>query len=407
MADFKRMQNICLQNSELSSSIVDEYLIYYAASRNRLDKEMDQRLARFRHIKRKFQPEWINMLKSQYITHRIFKENGLIKKYLNHSEIRGLDKSKLEYLQYQANNPWKFAFSMIAANPAEDFYKMEDVFRGNSFLLYSLGITKTLTEHAAYIWFTLLSFNGECWQSFGPIGAYKSFEPDDIFFFATELNPRIEHDQDLLRDLEKNPVPYMLLLAGANYPPTFHQKDQLVQAISWYDQDDFNAGALEKHFKIEYAHEVYRLTLKKWGKHPHFCTVYYDETKKILLLSSMTDRGYTALAKRLIDYGYDLSDEPDIRINPSMLITAQDILKKKIQLNAYDDLFPVEISEKKNEDIKKINNLMELVMPEINAGRDPDIKSLSRKAGVDENTALEMVKIVMQQLKDLPGKPKN
>jgi len=29
----------------------------------------------------------------------------------------------------------------------------------------------------------------------------------DIFFFATELNPHIEHDQDLLRDLEKNPVP--------------------------------------------------------------------------------------------------------------------------------------------------------------------------------------------------------
>ena len=168
----------------------------------------------------------------------------------------------------------------------------------------------------------------------------------------------------------------MLLLAGANYPPTFHQEDQLVQATSWYNQDDFNAGALEKHFKIEYAHEVYRLTLKKWGKHPHFCTVYYDETKKILLLSSMTDRGYTALAKRLIDYGYDLSDEPDIRINPSMLITAQDILKKKIQLNAYDDLFPVEISKKKNEDIKKINNLMELVMPEINAGVNFSILSL-------------------------------
>jgi len=285
---------------------------------------------------------------------------------------------------------------MITANPAEDFYEMEDVFRENSFLLYSPGITKTLTEHAVFTWFNLLSFNGECWQSFGPIGAYKSFEPDDIFFFATELNPHIEHDQDLLRDLEKNPVPYMLLLAGESYPPTFHQKDQLVQATSWYNQGDFNAGALEKHFKIEYAHDVYRLTLKKWGKHPHFCTVYYDETKKILLLSSMTDRGYTTLAKRLIEYGYDLSEEPDIRINPSMLITAQDILKRKIQLNAYDDLFPVKISENETEVNKKLNNLLELVMPEINTGRDPDIKSMARKAGVDENTALDLVKIVMQ-----------
>lgn len=35
-------------------------------------------------------------------------------------------------------------------------------------------------------------------------------------------------------------------------------------------------------------------------------------------------------------------------------------------------------------------------MPEINTGRDPDIKSMARKAGVDENTALDLVKIVMQ-----------
>jgi len=406
MTDFKYLKDICHQNSELTSSLIDEYLIYYAARRNRLDREMDQRLARFRHLKSKLQPGWINMLKSQYITHRIFKENGLINKYLNHSEIRGLDKYKREYLQYQASHPWRFAFSVITANPAEDFYEMSDVFSENSFLLYSPGVTNTLNQHSVAMWLNLISSNRKCWQSFGPIGAYKSFEPDDIFFFATELNPRIEHDQDLLMDLEKNPVPYMMLLVGANYPPTFHQKDQQVQAISWYDQDDFDAAALKKDFKIEYAHKVYRLTLKKRGEHPHFCTAYYDETKKILLLSSMTDRGYVALANRLNDYGYDLSKEPDIRINPSMHITAQDILKKKIQLNAYDDLFPVKISEKENEGIKKINNLLELVMPEINAGRKPDIQSMARKAGVDENTALELVRKVLRQIEGMPGKPK-
>jgi len=403
MVDYKYLNDICCQNSELTSSLIDEYLIYYAAGRNRLDKEMDQRLDRFRHLKSKFQPGWINMLKSQYITHRIFKEKGLINKYLNHSEIRGLDKSKRDYLQYQVSHPWKFAFSVITSNPAQDFYEMEDVFRGNSFLLYSPGVTKTLDQQSVELWLNLISFNGECWQSFGPIGAYKSFDPDDIFFFATELNPRIEHDQNLLIDLEKNPVPYMMLLVGANYPATFHKKDQLVQTISWYFQDDFDAGALEKDFKIEYAHEVYRLTLKKWGKPPHFCTVFYDETKKTLLLSSMTDRGYTMLTKRIIDCGFEIPKEPDIRVHPAMLITTQDILKKKVQLNAYDDLFPVQISEKENEINKKINHLLELVMPEINAGKEPDIATMAQKAGVDEKTAMELVKMVMQKLKELPG----
>jgi len=95
---------------------------------------------------------------------------------------------------------------------------MEDVFSDQEFLLYSPGVTKTLEDQSIILWFNLISFNGACWQSFGPIGTYKSFEPDDIFFFATELNPEIADEQELLANLEENPIPYMMLLSGGNYP---------------------------------------------------------------------------------------------------------------------------------------------------------------------------------------------
>lgn len=398
MIDFQYLENICQKNSEMSRSLVDEFLIYYAAQREKLDREMDQRLARYRHITRKFQQSWVNMLKAQYIAHRIFKEVGLIKKYLNHSELQRLDGAGRNYIEHQSTHPWRFSFSVITNVPAEDFYEMEDVFTGDPILLYSPGVTTILDEQLVVLWFNLISFNGACWQSFGPIGAYQSFESDDIFFFATELNPQIESEEDLVADVEKNPIPYMMLLAGGAFPPVFHKNDQIVQAIAEYNQDAFDVGSLEKDFKVEFAQAVYRLTLKRWGEYPHFSAAYYDETKKVLHLSAMTDRGFSALAHRLNLYGFDLWEEPDLRVNPSMLRLAQDILKKKIELNPDDALFTVKTPEKKQEKIDKLNHLLKLVLPEINAGREPDIEAMARKVGVDVKTAREVVGKVIKKL---------
>ena len=189
MTDFKDLKAICRENSEMCRSLVEEFLVYYAARNEKLDKEMNERLVRYRHITREFQEGWVNMLKMQYIAHRIFKKDGPIKKYLNHSALKHLGAPERRYLERQAEHPWRFSFSVITGHPAEHFYTMEDVFTGDSFLLHSPGVTKTLMEQQAALWFNLVGYNGACWQSFGPIGAYQSFQPDDIFFFATELHP--------------------------------------------------------------------------------------------------------------------------------------------------------------------------------------------------------------------------
>ena len=98
----------------------------------------------------------------------------------------------------------------------------------------------------------LIGFNGMCWQSYGPIGAYKGFEPDDIFFFAAELRPDIEDETDIMEDIENNPIPYLMLLCGANYPLIFHRKDQVVQVISEFDLEKINTAEIRQRFKMEY-----------------------------------------------------------------------------------------------------------------------------------------------------------
>ena len=83
---------------------------------------MGRRLARFQRVK-KFQPKWINMIKAQYIVHRIFKDNGLIKKYLNHQAIKDLPEEQQIFLQLQSAEPWRYSFAEITANPEKDFRK--------------------------------------------------------------------------------------------------------------------------------------------------------------------------------------------------------------------------------------------------------------------------------------------
>lgn len=83
---------------------------------------MNRKFALCQHITKEFHNEWLNKLKAQYIAHKIFKKDGLIKSYLNHSVLRRLNQKEMKYLGFQAEHPWRFSFSVILDNPAENYY---------------------------------------------------------------------------------------------------------------------------------------------------------------------------------------------------------------------------------------------------------------------------------------------
>jgi len=397
MKEYEQIKRKCDENSRISKRVVDEYLIYYAAARNNLESRMIREFDAYRHITKQLKIEWLNMMKSQFIAHEIFKEEGLIGPYLNHAELKRINKEEREYLEFQFAHPWRFSFSIVKENPEKDLYLMEDVFDSEEFLLFSPGITTTLQEQAVILWFNLIGYNGSCYQSYGPIGAYKSFEPDDIFFFATELNPDISDEDDLLSDIKNNPIPYMMLISGANYPLVANKNDQIVHVLAEYDMENMDTGSMKDSFITEYNRGVYRLSLNKWNEHPHFSQAYFDETNKSVLISSMTDRGFKALVNGLNKYGYDFSDEPLVRVNLTMLRTASEILRRNIDLLKYEKLFSKLSTPEEKEKLDKLNLLLEYLILDINAGREPDIASLASKAGVDIEVAKKLVSQIMKK----------
>jgi len=106
-------------------------------------------IAPYRQVTKTFQPSWIGMIKAQYIGHRVFKKDGLIKKYLNHATVKALTPVEQDYLKRQSEFPWRYSYSAIIANRAPIFMKWR-TFSSGTLFTYSPSISKTF-RRARYL----------------------------------------------------------------------------------------------------------------------------------------------------------------------------------------------------------------------------------------------------------------
>jgi hypothetical protein len=402
--NYDTLRTVCNETTALSRTVIDEFLMYYAAQREGLEKEMDRLLLPFRQVTKNFQPGLLGMIKAQYIGQRIFKKDGLIKKYLNHAAIKALTPAEQDYLKRQSEFPWRYSYSIITDNPAPDFYQMEDVFNLEPYLLYSPSISKTLSEGPVSIWFNLIGFNGACWQTFGPVISFRGFEPDDIFFFGTEVNPKIETEEELIADIDKNPIPYTMLVNGSQYPTIMNGDDQILQLVSEHQIESLAINSLRTDFTIEYSQGIYRLKPRSWTEPPHFAAGYYAEEDQRLLLTALTDRGFQALVILLNKHGFNLWTEPDIRVNLSMLTSIKTILRKDLQLNPYEKYFTIQSDPSEQESLTRLNHFLSMALPYINSGQEPDMQALANEAGIDIETAQELFSNSLKRIKTLKAK---
>jgi hypothetical protein len=402
MTDYKSAKKACDRNSRISERVIDGFLLYYAAAKNRLAEEMEQLFVKYRHITDTLPEDVTNRMKAQYIIYRVFKEGGTISSLLGHTAVKQLDNEALEFLEFHARNPWRFSFTTLLGSPATNFHIMEDVFTGEELLLYSPGVTKTNSESRPQLWFNLISWNGECWQSFGPIGAYSSFSADDIFFFASEVDSRIEDEESLILNVARNPLPYMMLVSGGNMPVIMSKGHQLINNISEYGMDIPDTRKLAPYFKAEFSSSVFRFSLKGWSEHPHFAQAFYDESIGVMQVSASTDEGFRVITDQFNKLGYPMSSESDIRVTTPMVITASKILRKKINLLRYESLFTEKTTPEQQESLDGINRFLSLILKDVNEGKVPDIALFAAAAGIDP----EQAKAIYEQVKDIPGKPK-
>ncbi|MFO8001935.1 MAG: hypothetical protein R6U46_11875 [Marinilabilia sp.] len=403
MEDFQNLTDVCKENRRLAGTVVDNFLLEYSDFQDRTARDMDRRLKAFAEVAKEIPEEYVNMLRAQYMAHRIFRKNGLLKKYLNHRDLKELPAEERTYLEKQLANPWRFSFAIIQNQPADDFFEMWDVFSDQNYLLYSPGMATTLKERSPILWLNLIAFNGHCWETYGPIIGYEGFTPDDVFFFATELRPgkNFETDEEIYEDMETDPVPYMMLMTGATYPLTFNGDDAILNLVAEYETGSFDPYQLKETFEVVESDGVFRLLPGEAEEGFPFSAAYYDEDQGMILLYSMTDSGFETLVDSLNRTGFDFSKEADIRLTMAMMTTAGKILGRTIELNPYEELFAGDVDEDEEEEselLERTNHFLSLVIEDLNEGREPNVGESAAQAGIEIDAAQEIYNDVVEKI---------
>jgi hypothetical protein len=403
MSQYAEIVKRCQENSAISLEVVDEFLINYAADMDRIDLEFEAAVKKHPTASGQLKRPDLNLMKSGFIAHRIFQPGGLIHKYLKHSAIRNLSAEEYDFLEFQRDHPWRYSFAEIIDSPEKNLHQMVDVFSNEVYMLYSPGMAKTYQEQKRTGWLNLIGFNGICWQTFSCMFSFRNFQPDDIFFFATELNQSIEDDDDLIHELARNPFPFLMLFTGAEIPGIKHKNHDIKRCLSNDPLPAFHTVGFEMDFTLGWNNGVYRLKHKKLGDFPHFAHAYYDEEKQLMMRSTMTEYSFAVLTKSLKKAGYALEEEPDIIVSVLMLTNAGNILEKKIEIDPYEHLFytPNDEDQKNSEVIDKMNHFIQKITPHLNEGTKYDIKALAEEAGLSLEEAKNIVKVMKNKIRQL------
>ncbi|MCB9246978.1 MAG: hypothetical protein H6606_11190 [Flavobacteriales bacterium] len=398
MTDFTKLKAHCTVHSKKSSRVNDNFLMDFLAPKDQMSKNIDRALRRYKHIVEQMPRDFFPTVSAEYIIGKGVVKDGLINKYMDHPHIRRLDPEDREFLEFQQQNPWRYVFGRIADRPEREFFVLRDEFRDDEYLLYSPSMEaycKAGHEHSLY--FLLLGFNGACWQTYGLIAPYRSFDAGDVFVYGTEVFPEIEDDESFMDAVHRDPMPFFMLSVGQELPIVMNGEDEIRHYVSETEIPEFDSNKLSPNFTVQWNENVYRLSIKKWSQFPHYASAYYNEETDELCRYALTKRAFDSLSRKLIDCGLDLTPQEDYSLGLSMQQTIEKILKRKIRVNDYEAYFP-EMPESTAQDvhIEQMNAFLNELIPYINSGKTPDIPALANAYSID----VESAKSIYKNLKD-------
>ncbi len=193
----------------------------------------------------------------------------------------------------------------------------------------------------------------------------------------------------------------MMLASGMEVPVSVSGIHKLRQLVAVDKIAGIATGKLKETFFVQWNANIYRISHKDWSGPPHFASACFNEPSGELSRYALTEEGFRELTRMLIASGLHIDWKEDYSVGMSMLVTMQEILKKKINLNEYETLFPEkETNPMSQEELNGLNGFLNLLLPYINAGTQPNLEILARQAGIEPETAHSLY----QQLKSKFGK---
>lgn len=399
MHNFTKLLYTCEKSSGLMRTTIDQTLLPIAMEDRRFHSTFVERIkTEYPSFAEEMPGNWRNALGEQYAVAQLFGSKGLVKDYLEHRRVKQLSARERGFLTEQLQAPWEFVFMRSVDDLGNDFFEMKDLISEETFLLYSPGVSRYEAETSMSMYFALRNYNGLCYQTYGPILYFRGLPIFDVLFFASQLDGTIDDYDKLGERIQEDPLPFMALMLGSEYPTTVHKSDPLVLCRSQIHLPSADLAALERNFLMQEKDGVHELRLKHWNKHPHFAICYYDSAKKIFLASSLTMRGYEKLVDTLASFDIHLPETPETLVTPAGHSLVQKLLGREVATNPYATLFEEKVSPETQAHLDDANRFLALLFSAQNSGEEYDLQELAEEAGITEETAQELSALVEKSL---------
>lgn len=401
MTDFKDIQRVCENSRELSDLLIGDFLLPYCDRKEGCSKRFIKELRTYNHVINEMPEEWPLILISQYIAHRLFRKGGYGAKYINRPEIISRGPDQLAYMMEQVAAPWRFRFCRVIGNPSPRFYTMIDVLTEETFLLYSPGLVDINKLGGQPLLFFLTSFNGRCWETYGTLVYMKGLQDFDLLFYARMLNPKCNSNADIMRMIDLNPLPFMMLFSQSEIPPVYSKKHLMALCKSDCVVKAFDPDSLSNRFFITKKNQMVRLELKRWADPPHIAQAIYNRKTNRIILTSSTFAAYKKLAEVLWNSGLSVPAVPEEMVTPVMLNAVSKILNKKPDMNPWEDIFIEKLSPSEQAHMDRVNKFLNIFIELHNSGKTPDIPQLAEQACIDPGEAEDLAKHILQRIEKM------
>lgn len=394
-SDLKAILETCNETSKVLGS-VEEDVVMWAVHKEKVLSAYNRLLRKKSALVEKFPERWLGMTASQVAAGQVFTHPKRTRKYL-HNFRDELRPEEVALLQYFIQEPWFYSVLILEDILEMDFFTVVDVENRDRYLLYSQSV-REVSRTGARLYLTLLFYNGECYQTFGPLHYYRGFQPYDFEYFAKLLSPLFYLENGLSATIANNPTPFLLLDVSTETPPVAH-KDKLVQICSQeFPLADFDAQRYSKDFEIESKHAVVRCKLKGEDNPFRSAAAFYDGTKKKLFVRATQLDLYRKIRDILAE-NIPLPEDPYWFASMNMKMTANEVLDKDIPATSYVDMFEEDqkpLSPEEKRQLDTFNALLQDLSLRRNEGVHYRLEDLAEKHGVDLETARQAEEIYDQ-----------
>jgi len=389
----KSIRNLCGKTSDVLAS-VEEQVLLWSVRKEKVLGAYNSFMRKKRSLSGELPERWHNMSSSQAAAGKVFCYPARLRKFL-HGSRDLLNAEQKQLLQEYIEEPWTYCAGFLKEALENDFYVLVDTENGEEMLLYSPAI-QNLYRSGARMYLMLLFFNGQCWQTFGPIHYYRGFQPYDFHYFAKQLSPQLYQANGLSATIANNPAAFMLLDVGTENPPFAHGDSILQICAHELSVQSFDPQRYRKHFEIEAKDDVLRCTLTGADNPLKNAAVFFDGGRKKLTVRATRIDLYHRIRDILLR-DFPLPEEPYWLASMNMYVVTSKILGKEIPANEYVEMFEAEeepFSAEKQEHFDRLNAVLAEISRCRNQGIPYSPEQLAHKFGTDLDIVKQAESIV-------------